>query len=447
MEASEKPQLPLEPDAAGDASVRLVEDRIVIERLEIADSGTARVVRERAEAGEEPGATVGRAIEIGARVLDREDSAVEVDYVRREFEQLTNAHRESMERKNEEAVQRIEENLQRALGSEEAPGALGSALDAHSGELAEQIAAVFGEDREGAVHAQIKRMLEERDEEFMRRLAAEDDRNPLAPMLATLRNWARERKDDQDARDQKLEEKLDRLLSQAAELTGLEQGREALEAAEHAGTRKGRSFEERVDGALERIAATRGDSSSHTGAEGAEGGGKKGDTLVELGAASGPASGRIVFEAKDNKLSKNDAWRELNEAMAARAASFGVLVVAGEERVPSGRETLTEYEGNKLIVAVDRDEPEGLALEVAYRLAAARVAMVRDRDLTVDPVAVRDAAEEAVFCLKQAQAIRSTLTGIKTSSDKARATLDEMVEGVRARLERVESLVESAEPE
>ena len=129
--------------------------------------------------------------------------------------------------------------------------------------------------------------------------------------------------------------------------------------------------------------------------------------------------------------------------MASRAASFGVLVVAGEDRVPAGRETLVEYEGNKLIVAVDREEPDGLALEVAYRLAARpRAAMAREQDLTVDAAEVQVVAEEAVTCLKQAQSIRSTLTGIKTSSEKARAGLDEMVEGVRARLERIESLIE-----
>ncbi len=442
MEASEKPQLPLDSATPeGDGSVRLVEDRIVIERLTIADEGTARVVRDRAGAGEEPARTVRRAIEIGSRVLDREETAAEVDYVRREFEQLTRTHRESIEEKNREAVERIEQ----AIGGEDAQGALGSALDSHTDELAELIATTFGEDREGAVQAQIKRILEQRDEEFMRRLSADDESNPLGPMLAMLRNWTKERKEDQDSRDEKLELKLDELLNKASELAGLDQGREALQEAEEAGTRKGRGFEGRVDAALERIASTRGDASSHTGGEGAEGGGKKGDTLIELCAADGPAAGRIVFEAKDKKLSKNDAWRELNEAMAARAASFGVLVVAGEDRVPSGREALHEYEGNKLIVAVDRDEPDGIALEVAYRLAAARVAMARDRDLTVDPQAVRDAAEEAVSCLKQAQAIRASLTGIKTSSDKARATLDEMVENVRARLERVESLVEVAD--
>ena len=439
MEASER-QLPIDPDGAG--SVRLVGDRIVIEDLTIADEQTARVARERAEAGEEPAKTIRRAVEIGARVLDREETAVEVDYVRREFEQVTSQHRESIEAKNREAVERMEEGLRRALGDEEAAGALGQALEAHSDELSEQIAATFGGDREDAVQAQIKRMLDERDEEFMRRLSADDERNPLGPIMATLRTWARERKDDQDTRDEKLEAKVDELLSRAAELAGLDQGREALEEAEEAGTRKGRSFEERVDRSLERIAATRGDASSHTGGEGAEGGGKKGDTLIELGAGSGPAVGRVIFEAKDSRLSKNEAWKELNEAMASRAASFGVLVVAGEDRVPAGRETLVEYEGNKLIVAVDREEPDGLALEVAYRLAAARVAMAREQDLTVDAAEVQVVAEEAVTCLKQAQSIRSTLTGIKTSSEKARAGLDEMVEGVRARLERIESLIE-----
>ena len=54
---------------------------------------------------------------------------------------------------------------------------------------------------------------------------------------------------------------------------------------------------------------------------------------------------------------------------------------------------------------------------------------------------MRDAADEAISTLKHAQAIRSALTGIKTSSDKARANLDAMVEAVRAKLERIESLI------
>ena len=332
MEASEHPQLPIEPGRT-DGTVRVLGDRLAIEDLTINDPEASRVVRERAEAGEEPARTVRRAVEIGTRVLDREDTAIEVDYVRREFERLARSTARPSRRPTARRSSGSR-RLRRALGGDEGPGALGEALETHSEELSEQIAQTFGEDREGAVQAQIKRMLEERDEEFLRRLTADDERNPLGPMLSTLRTWARERKEDQDLRDEKLEQKLDDLLNRAAELAGLEQSREALEEAEEAGTRKGRSFEERVDRALERIAATRGDASTHTGGEGAEGGGKKGDTLIELGAANGPAAGRIVFEAKDKRLSKNDTWRELNEAIDARAASFAVLVVAGEDRVP-----------------------------------------------------------------------------------------------------------------
>jgi hypothetical protein len=166
---------------------------------------------------------------------------------------------------------------------------------------------------------------------------------------------------------------------------------------------------------------------------------------VELDAAEGPATGRIVFEAKDKRLSKNQAWTELNEGMAARAAGFGVLVVAGDDRIPAGREPLHEYEGNKLIAAVDRDDPDGLVLETAYRLAAARIKLAREANLQVDAAAVRDAAAEAISTLRQAQAIRSTLTGIKTSSDKARDGLNAMVESVLAKLERIDSLIAEAD--
>ena len=48
-------------------------------------------------------------------------------------------------------------------------------------------------------------MLEERDEEFCG-VSADDERNPLRPLLATLRNWApRAQAESQDTRDEKLE--------------------------------------------------------------------------------------------------------------------------------------------------------------------------------------------------------------------------------------------------
>jgi hypothetical protein len=434
MEASERTQLPL--DANPDATVRALDDRIVIERLTVEDAGAARVVRAQQAEGRAAAETVTRALEIGTRVIDSEGTAVNVDYVRRELE----AGLGDLDRK------------------------LGGTLDEGAEALAERLATTFGTDRSDSVQAQIKEIVttESRQhwELLLQRLTAEDGTNPLNAMQARIGTKLVETEERHRAEVEKLREshsKESRAMQlQVSELKEhlarlLDKADHELELAEveSAGTRKGFSFEERVHEALEAIAGARGDLANHTGAEQAEGGGKKGDTLVEIGACEGSAQGRIVFEAKDKQLTKNKAWAELNSAMEVRAASFAVLVVAGDENIPAGRETLTEYEGNKLIVAVDRDEPAGIGLSVAYRLAAARVAMARDRDLQVDAVAVRDTAAEAITLLKQSQAIRSGLTGIKTSSDKARAGLDAMVAALSEKLERIDALVaeEAAESE
>ncbi|HSI81648.1 MAG TPA: hypothetical protein VK919_13455 [Solirubrobacterales bacterium] len=430
MEASEKPQLSL--DAQSERSVRAIGDRLVIERLTVADASAARVVREQAEDGRAPAETVARAIEIGTRVIDSEGTAANVDYVRRELES----------------------------GLGELDRRLAGTLEEGAETLAERIARVFGAERNDSVQAQIKEIVSSESrqhrEALMQALTAEDGSNPLVAVQARLgkamlESEERHRSEVERLRDSHAKEaramhgQIGELRKEVARLLERGEADERVAAAEEAGTRKGLSFEERVHEAIARIASARGDAASHTGGEHAEGGGKKGDTVVELCAADGPPAGRIVFEAKDKRLSKNAAWAELNDGMAARAASFAVLVVAGEERVPAGRDQLTEYEGNKLIVAVDRDEPGGLALEVAYRLAAARVSMARDRNLTVDAGAVRDAAEEAISMLRQAQAIRSTLTSIKTSSDRARGGLDAMVDALQAKLEQIDALVAEAE--
>ncbi len=434
MEASEKQQLPFDEGDAGDATVRALDDRLVIESLTVEDERAARLVRDRAQAGRPAADTVRKTIEIGSRVLDSEETAVNVDYVRRELED----------------------------GLGELDRKLGGTLEEGAEAVAERIAATFGAERNDSVQAQIKEIVtaesRQQRESLLGTLTAEDASNPLVAMQVRIGKKLVEAEERHRQEAQRLREshandsramqgQVAELRKEIARLLERDDADERVADAEAAGTRKGFTFEERTHEAIEAIATARGDLATHTGGETAEGGGKKGDILVEIGAGEGSAQGRIVFEAKDKQLTRNKAWAELAGAMEARAASFGVLVVAGEENVPARTEPLTEYEGNKLIVAVDREEPAGLALGVAYRLAAARVAMARDRDLTVDAPAVRDAAHEAVSTLKQAQAIRSSLTGIKTQSDRARDGLDAMVATVEAKLLQIDSLVAEAEAE
>lgn len=430
MEASREQvdHLPFEPAGA----VRAIADRLVIEALTIHDERAAELVRERSEAGEEPAETVAAMVEVGARVLDTERTAANVDYVKRE--------------------------LQEGLGA--LKGDLGETLESGSTEFAERIAATFGADRNDSVQQQIKELvathLDQRIGELTKLLSSEDASNPLVAIQvratkAMLEAEERHRKQLTELREshgteaRTMQEQISGLRENLGRVLEKEQGEERLAEAEEAGTRKGRSFEERVHEAIEAIAEGRGDVAVHTGDFKGAGGTKKGDTVVEIGAAEGPCIGRIVFEDKTTKLTKNKMREELDAAMGEREADFAVLVVAGEERVPAGHEQLTEYEGNKLIIAVDPEDPDALGLMLAYRYARLRVLTARDQSLEVDAAGVRDASEKARNALKRAQQVRLALTNIKNSADDARKGVDSIMTDVEAELTRIESLIAAAE--
>ncbi len=419
MEASEKPQLPL--DQTVDGVVRALADRLVIESLTVTDERAARVVRERAEAGQEPARTVADAIEIGARVLDREDAAAEVDYVRAEFERHAGALRERLTK----------------------------TLETGDTQLADRIAASFDGTRDGSVQKEIDRLLakalEEQRTALLRLFSAEEGANPLHDFKGAMVRAFKALEARQQAEGAENRKRIGELTRELVELKERDQGDRRVAEAEEAGTRKGRTFEDRVHQAIEGIAEGRGDCAHHVGDERGAGGSKKGDTVVEIGAADGPCLGRVVIEAKDERLSKNEAWAELNAAMQERDAEFAVLAVAGEERIPAGREQLLEYEGNKLIVALDPEVPDELGLDLVYRYARLRVLMARNRSLEVDAAGVRDASEAARSALKRVQSVRLALTNIDKSSLKAREGVDGIVADVEAELARIEGLIAAAE--
>jgi hypothetical protein len=427
MEASEKQQLPLD-----DGVVRALDDRLVIERLTVNDERAARVVRERAEAGHDGAETIKKSIEIGARLMDSEATAANVDYVRRELE----------------------------AGLGELDRRLGGTLEEGAQELAGRIATTFGAERNDSVQAQIREIVSaetraQRDA-LIQTLTAEDGSNPLLAVQTRLGKRMLEAEERHRSEVERLREshskeargmqaQVSELRKELARLVEREEADVRVAEAEEAGTRKGRSFEELVHGELELLAAGQGDAAHHVGDATSEAGGKRGDTVIELGACTGPALATLVFEAKNRKLSRNDAWIELNSAMAERDAVYGVLVVAGEDKVPSGMEELTEYQGNKMIAVLDRDDPDPLALRLVYRYVRARVLAVGTAGLEVDAAGVRDAAEEAAARLKAANRIRKSLTNVTSSADKARDELDGMIADIERCLARIESLVASAD--
>jgi hypothetical protein len=117
----------------------------------------------------------------------------------------------------------------------------------------------------------------------------------------------------------------------------------------------------------------------------------------------------------------------LNGALEERDAGFAILLVTSDEKVPAGHELLHEYEGDKMIVSLDKETLDPRPLELAYRYARCRCLMMLESELEVDAAGVRTAAEEALSALREA--------------------LDAMVARVQASIERVEALVGTGEPE
>ncbi len=235
-----------------------------------------------------------------------------------------------------------------------------------------------------------------------------------------------------------------RAPARAAEAAGRE-GRRRLEvAAEHdRSTAKGRPYEEAVFEAVDAIAAGQGDDCDAVGdLRGV--GGRKGDVVVDLDGCSGRPRGRIVFEAKNSKRSRNEALAELDEAMNQRAADYAVWVVPSEDKLPARAAALREVNGDKLFVVYDPEEGSRLALEVAYSLARARVLMAKGGADGLDASALRAEVERAMVAMEDVRRIKSQLTSAANQIEDVRTIVDGMAERVRGHLAQIDAMVAEA---
>jgi hypothetical protein len=281
-------------------------------------------------------------------------------------------------------------------------------------------------------------------EDLQRQFSSDSDNNPLAVFqrmaVGTLRDTAQRQTEQLRAMDEKLgllREEVVKLQAEREKLTELEAERER-------GTAKGRTFEEAVFEALERLATVRDDTCEAVGdAPGAAG--RKGDVVVSIDACAGPARGRIVFEAKDKKhLSRNEALAYLDASRAGRDADYAVMVVP-PERLPARTWPLREVNGDKLFVTFDPDEDSPLALEVAYGLARARVLMRRGEGGGLDVDALRAEVERTAQAMEDVRRVKSQVTGATSSIEQARSILDTLAAGVRAHLAQIDALLDAAE--
>jgi hypothetical protein len=419
------------------AHVRVIGDHLAIDGLVVEDECAVRLVRTREEHGDDPVKTVRDAVEIGARVLDREQAGANAEFVKTEFEKASREVQHEFTEQARTIAQFFETQFAAVFGEED-------------GQLAKELERRFGDGSAVSVQNRVREAMAETlaksREELVRQFSASDERNPLADFKSAAVQQIHQAAQRSDATQRALLEKMSELEKQLQGLRLEKEKLEEVEAERERGTAKGRTFEEAVADAVDAIALAQGDVAEAVGDQ-TEATGKVGDVVVGIDACNGPARGRIVIEAKDSRLSRPKALEELDRAMTERSADFAVLVVPTDDELPAKLEPLREYNGDKMVVALDPDSGP-LALEYAYRIARARVLMKRSDGEGIDAEAVRSAGERALAALTDERKIKNHLTGSKRNIDNAYKLVEEMTARVRAFLGEIDELVrpEGAEP-
>jgi hypothetical protein len=414
--------------------VRTIGDRLVVDGLVVEDECAVRLVREREQNGDDPVKAVRDAVEIGARVLDREQAAANAEFVKTEFEKASKDVQVEFAEKARTIAEFFEQQFDAVFGEDD-------------GQLAKELERRFGDGSALSVQNRVREAVAETltksREDLVRQFSASDDRNPLADFKTAAVRSINEAASRSDATQRALLQKLGELQKELQALRDEKDKLDEVEAERERGTAKGRSFEEAVFEAVDRIALAQGDDAEAVG-DVREATGKVGDIVVSLDGCNGPARGRLVVEAKDRRLSKPGALAELDKAMAERSADFAVLVVPTEDELPAKLEPLREYNGDKLVVALDPDSGT-LALELGYRLARARVLMKRSDADGIDAGALRSTVERALAALADERRVKNQLTGAKTGIDRAYELVEAMAGRVRGHLEEIDALVRPAD--
>src|SRR5918998_1621490 len=411
--------------------VAVIGDVVVADALAVRDRCAVDLVRERADAGGDPAEVLIDAIEIGARVLSREQAEVNADFVRTEFEKVSR----EVEGAFTEKARTVAELVGKRVDDVFAPG---------NGHLAKELERLFGAESAVAVQHQLRAVMAEQSAQMradlLKQFSSADAHNPLADFKAGTMAAMKRAAEQQDHNLKALNEQIAGLKDEVVKLQA-EREKQLEVAAEHArSTAKGRPYEEAVFEAVDALARARGDDCDAVGDQPGSGG-RKGDVIVGVDGCAGPPRARIVFEAKNSYVPKNKAVAELDAALEQRDADYGVWVVPSEELLPGRGAQLREVNGDKLFVVYDPEDGARLGLEVAYSLARARTLIAKADGDGLDAGALRTELERALAAMDDVRRIKSQLTAATGGIDSARKILDEMADRVRGHLHQIDALV------
>lgn len=416
MEAANILQLP-EPNV-DTATVRVGRDRIVISGLVLSDAGLATFVAERPEP--ERAALVERALRIGLIALQDAGTSMDVDVVRREFEAMLR----QAEALNERVASQVDEVLRQNFA--DVDGRLPRTLErflGDRGQLRSFTKELFDEDRRDSAIGRLRLLLGSYFDGDASRLAQLLDPTRLGSPLHQFRS-----------------EVSDGFEKVNERLAAIEAAAGARASERSKSSAKGADFEDLVEALL--AESLRG--SDHVVERMSDAAGnvmrsKKGDFVITLDPETVRGSTlRLVLECKDRNVSGRAMRDELAEARRNRDAAIGIVVFT-PAHAPTGIAPFDVRMGDVYCV-LDPQDPEPATLDAALRLARLlAMASVRDRGSEVDGGAVHAALQRVSAELDALRGLKTKLTTIGTAAVAVSAGLDQMRDGIVARIAEAEA--------
>src|SRR6478735_4479984 len=393
--------------------VRVDGDRIVVERLVLADAGLAAYLADRP--GDDRPAIVERALRIGLLALQDTGVTVNVDVVKTEFERLVR----QAEQVNERAAATLEQTLRANFA--DGDGRLPRTLERFLGDrgaLRSMVDELFDESKRDSAIGRIGTMLER---------YFDGDASKLAVLLdpTRLNSPMHQFRQEITAGFKGIEERLV-AIEAAAAARGVERSRSAA---------KGADFEALLEPMLADIARGANDLLDRTTLEtGSVMKSKKGDFVltVDTRVARG-CDLKVVIEAKDRPMSMRAIRDELREARENRGAAVAVVVFT-PAHAPSGIAPFAILGGDVYCV-IDPEAPEPATLEAAVRLARLlALATLVEREVEIDAAAIGASLTAIREHLEVVRQLKSQLTSISNATQAVGVGLDTMRGNILARV-------------
>lgn len=214
---------------------------------------------------------------------------------------------------------------------------------------------------------------------------------------------------------------------------------------------KGGDLEEVLDSIIQREAAVHGDDARYTGDTSSPSGDNVGDEVITLNpSVTGGSNVNIVWEAKTDmtfkdakgRLKRDKVAKELNAAIDNRDATCGIFVSDALGLDLEVQPLWQEFEGNKLAIVLDMDDPDDRLVRMAYlwaRSYAIRANAPDDAEYDVEAIErVINNLEREFSTLKQ---LKDAHTPIRKNIEKAEKFVEDFEEQIDELLEELRSLI------